>query len=96
MDRESRPNCPLLGGHKLKLGLFGTKPQLRTHASQLLPQLLCYLGANFNDRAGRARRSIPNNAPGHDVRDALGAPALFRSGEERRHSNLNNLQDIAP
>jgi hypothetical protein len=26
---------------------------------------------------------------------ALGAPALFRSGEERRYSNLNNLQDIA-
>jgi L-asparaginase len=24
MDRESRPNCPLFGGHKLKLGLFGT------------------------------------------------------------------------
>jgi len=26
---------------------------------------------------------------------ALGAPALFGSGEERRHSNLDNLQDIA-
>ena len=24
MDRESRPKRPLFGGHKLKLGLFGT------------------------------------------------------------------------
>jgi hypothetical protein len=47
MDRESRPNCPLLGGHKLKLGLFGTKPQLRTHASQLLPPTIVLPGSEL-------------------------------------------------
>jgi FMNH2-dependent dimethyl sulfone monooxygenase len=30
MDRENRPNCPLFGGgHKLKLGLFGTNCSYR-------------------------------------------------------------------
>ena len=95
MDRESRPNCPLLGGHKLKLGLFGTNCSYG----------LCVSTAPTNYRATWERTlTIVLDAQGARFRTtrlammcvmALGAPALFRSGEERRHSNLNNLQDIA-
>ena len=63
-------------------------------------QLLCYLGANFDDRAGRARRSIPNNAPGHDVRDGArctrslpigrGTPP-FKSQQSSGHRSLIRL-----
>ena len=80
MDRESRPNCPLLGGHKLKLGLFGTNLQLRIYTVSTAPT---------NYRATWEQTlTIVLDAQGARFRTtrlammcvmALGAPALFRS-----------------
>ena len=92
---DRRQTNPMFNDQRMKLGLFGTNCSCG----------LCVSTAPTNYRATWEQTlTIVLDAQGARFRTtllammcvmALGAPALFRSGEERRHSNLDNLQDIA-